>query len=448
MMKHDPKNPTDGILLDSNFVILDEAHKIPETACQVFGKELPATAVPKYLNAMQHACNRKKISSVAYGAFLEQAAKENAALFALLRTSENQTADDDSGQAQVVLTDSMKKHMKKLIGLIREIENYSVEQPHYKGVRSEGIVKALETFPVSSSILLWLSTDPETEAVSLCCAPKNLEPMMRGTLWNEPDTHRVLTSGTMRDDTGFSYFREELGLGAVESALISEHTCDSPFDYQNHTRLYISENVGFPDNSSDTYLDEAAREVTALVKATNGHTAVLFTSYKVLSAVFDRVKDELSAFSLIRMTRSNRGAIDEFRKSGNGVLFASGSMWEGVDCIGDILSSVIIVKLPFPLRTELLEQKKKKCATVQDFIQAYAVPQMLIKLRQGAGRLIRCESDTGVLSILDARAAKGGNYRNRVLASLAKYPIAESVEEIADFISAVKPKTYFQTEES
>jgi ATP-dependent DNA helicase DinG len=117
-------------------------------------------------------------------------------------------------------------------------------------------------------------------------------------------------------------------------------------------------------------------------------------------------------------------------------------MWEGVDCSGDILSSAIIVRLPFPLRSQSMEYKRSKCASTSEFIQTYAVPQMIIKLRQGAGRLIRTETDTGVLSILDSRAAADGAYRSRVLAALGKYPLVSSIQEIAAFIDSVKDDTY------
>ena len=92
------------------------------------------------------------------------------------------------------------------------------------------------------------------------------------------------------------------------------------------------------------------------------NTAILFTSYKVLEAVYRQTKDRLTQYELIRMTRSNKSAIADFKESKNGVLFASGSMWEGVDCIGDCLSSVIIPQLPpFPMRSATMESKKEEC---------------------------------------------------------------------------------------
>ena len=142
------------------------------------------------------------------------------------------------------------------------------------------------------------------------------------------------------------------------------------------------------------------------------------------------------------MTRSNRTAIQDFKKSTNGVIFASGSMWEGVDCIGDTLSSVIIVKLPFPRRSAVMEQKKAESNEIHDFIRRYATPEMLIKLRQGVGRLIRSESDTGLISILDSRAATG-EHSLRVAKVLQQYPRVGAIDEIEAFFKSVKPKEYY-----
>ena len=117
-------------------------------------------------------------------------------------------------------------------------------------------------------------------------------------------------------------------------------------------------------------------------------------------------------------------------------------MWEGVDCVGDGLSSVILVRLPFPLRTATMEQRKEAVGDVAKFVHEYAVPEMLIKLRQGVGRLIRCETDTGVISILDSRAASG-SYVPRVKMALRKYPTVNSVEEVRSFMESVKGEDYY-----
>ena len=119
-------------------------------------------------------------------------------------------------------------------------------------------------------------------------------------------------------------------------------------------------------------------------------------------------------------------------------------MWEGVDCAGDILSNLIIVRLPFPMRNAVMEEHKAECDDVPTFIEKYCIPSMLIKLRQGVGRLIRSESDTGIVTILDARAAKGGKYRHNVLNALSLYPLIECEAEFYDFLKEHKPESYWE----
>ena len=191
------------------------------------------------------------------------------------------------------------------------------------------------------------------------------------------------------------------------------------------------------------YMKAVSDQIVNLIEATNGHTAILFTSYNVLQAVYAQTKDKLKKYDVICMTRSNKNAINDFKQSKNGVLFASGSMWEGVDCAGDCLSSVIIVRLPFPIRSAMLEQKKDNCTSVPEFVNKYAVPEMIIKLRQGVGRLIRNETDTGLISILDSRACDG-KYCAKIHSVLAKYPVVKDFDGIKDFFKAVKPETYFE----
>ena len=154
----------------------------------------------------------------------------------------------------------------------------------------------------------------------------------------------------MSDGDDFEYFKKEVGIDNVEEHLLIESSTSSPFDYAKNTRLYIPKNTPLPDNDSKVYVERISEEILNIIKATNGHTAILFTSYKVLQEVHKKIKDELSSYQVFAMTRGNKRVISDFRRSKNGILFASGSMWEGVDCIGDCLSSVIIVRLPFPLR--------------------------------------------------------------------------------------------------
>ena len=126
---------------------------------------------------------------------------------------------------------------------------------------------------------MWICYDKSTDTKSLCCIPTEMKNFLRTTLWTTFNTHFAMTSGTMKDDTGFSFFKSELGItGCLDQYSVSEFSCESPFDYRNHTRLYISEDTPIPDMRDPAYIPAIAKEVVKLVTATHGHTAILFTS--------------------------------------------------------------------------------------------------------------------------------------------------------------------------
>ncbi len=144
------------------------------------------------------------------------------------------------------------------------------------------------------------------------------------------------------------------------------------------------------------------------------------------------------------MSRGKKDAINEFKKTKNGVLFATGSAWEGINLPGDLLSHLIIVKLPFPIPDPISEYERTMYSTIDDYIQAVVVPQMLIKLRQGVGRLIRKETDTGVISILDARASEGKKYHDVVVDALPDCKMVNHVYEIEHFLKMKKDNDFFE----
>jgi len=445
---------TKGGLLPCNFCIIDEAHKLLDTASDVFTASLNFSEVEDYIKSVKHNGGTDFKRRAEYFHLLKEAERLGRKLTSMLSMYKFKSCEDVC-QVRIEITEPMNTTIKKLIKVLRKIGGWSAPKGATGGNTAQTLVDKLSAFllpeeneeeTVGMEIeknIVWISYDKSADTKTLCCMPTEMKDSLKTSLWTTINTHFALTSGTMMDDTGFSFFKDELGItGCLDQYSVSEFSCESPFDYHNHTRLYISEDTPIPDMRDPEYIPAIAREVVKLVKATHGHTAVLFTSYKALNAVYDLVKDDLKEYPLIKMSRSNKTAITQFKNSGNGVLFASGSMWEGVDCAGDILSSVIIVRLPFPLRSQTMEFKKMSCKNTKEFVQKYAVPQMIIKLRQGAGRLIRSETDTGILAILDARAAQGGTYRSRVLSTLRKYPRVSSIEEVASFIDSVKDETY------
>ena len=185
-----------------------------------------------------------------------------------------------------------------------------------------------------------------------------------------------------------------------------------------------------------------AEQICRLAETTCGHTLVLFTSYSLMGAVYNQVKEQLS-FPLMEVWRHAQDVIHQFKQAPNAVLFAAGSCWEGVDFPGDMVSSLIIVRLPFPVPDPLSEAERERYPTLQDYIRTVVIPDMQVKLRQGFGRAIRTETDTCVVSILDYRAAPGERYHRAVLDALPDLRITGKIEDVEEFIRAKKGPGYF-----
>ncbi len=141
--------------------------------------------------------------------------------------------------------------------------------------------------------------------------------------------------------------------------------------------------------------------------------------------------------------RNGGKIIQQFKQSGNGVLFAAGSCWEGIDFPGDMVSLLIIAKLPFPIPDPVSDYERRQYPNLRDYINAEIIPEMQKKLRQGFGRAIRTEQDSCVVAILDERAGIGGKYHNAALAALPTCQITEKIEDVQQFIREQKRPDYF-----
>jgi ATP-dependent DNA helicase DinG len=258
----------------------------------------------------------------------------------------------------------------------------------------------------------------------------------------------ILTSGTLSASAGtscasdFSHIKRTLGLER-HSGRISETSKPSPFDHHENALLYISENMPFPDNKSDDYISAVAGEVEKLITASHGHAAVLFTSYKVMDKVWERIVKLSTPFHLFRLDKGGVMEIERFKRSGNGVLFASGALWEGIDIPGDALSMLIIVKLPFQVPDPIGEYEQTLYSGMNEYKSRVIVPERLIMLKQGFGRLIRKETDMGAVAILDNRANTAGAYRRHVLSALPDCRVTADITEVERFIKEKKSDDYF-----
>ena len=185
-----------------------------------------------------------------------------------------------------------------------------------------------------------------------------------------------------------------------------------------------------------------AEEIVRLVDACHGHALVLFTAYRQMAEV-RALTDGQWQYPTYQSWRNGGKIIQKFKESGNGVLFAAGSCWEGIDFPGDMVSLLIIPKLPFPIPDPVSDYERQKYPTLQEYIAVEIIPEMQKKLRQGFGRAIRTEQDSCVVAILDERASIGGKYHDAALAALPTCPITEKIEDVQQFIREQKRPDYF-----
>ena len=250
----------------------------------------------------------------------------------------------------------------------------------------------------------------------------------------------VLTSATLTTHRGFEFIRERIGFEPQEQSIL-----DSPFDYPSQVLLYISGDLPEPSEEMEKYVSAMARRCGELVEISQGRTFILFTSYALMDQVYDRLQHLSSKLSLLRQGEISTGQMIRRFKETPGVIFGTNSFWQGVDIPGDALKSVIITKLPFdvpsePLTEARIEDLRRRSI---DPFSHYQIPRAIIQMRQGFGRLIRKQSDTGVVSILDSRIVRRG-YGKQFLDSLPSCEVVEDLVQVKKFFSKLKTKVLME----
>lgn len=308
--------------------------------------------------------------------------------------------------------------------------------------RMDTLASAVALFSRNDSEMLFYLAEDESGGTMLCATPADLTAKLRQTLWRT-ECSFVLTSGTLAVGNDFQRYRTQVGLR--EERRVQESVAHSPFDYHEHCLRYLPL---FPPKQragqEEEYFDELTAEIMDLLKASYGHALVLFTSYAAMSAVKDRLQKEILRVPLFTLGRNAVHILEEFRATPGSVLLATGAAWEGIDFPGDCVSLLIIPRLPFAYPDALKEKEQEQYPSLPAFLEAVAVPEMQIKLRQGFGRAIRTEQDTCVIAILDDRAGQGRRYAQATKQALPEMRTTSSLRMVTKFLRTWKPGSYFE----
>ena len=409
------------LLPEHSALIVDEAHKLPEAARQMFGVTLTAGD----LRSLIHGLRGERYLLAAET--LAETARP------LLR----ELSLPWDGERPFSHFASLLKRPRKTLELIQR--QISALVSHSTRRQLEQIIDKVTLFLRSQPDMICYAAEDDRGGTMLCATVSDLTEQFRQTLWRQRKP-MILTSGTMAVGRDFRRFKEDTGL--LTDSRVRESVAPSPFAYSENCLLYLPR---IPScQGSGRYYEELAKEIAALLDAAHGHALVLFTSYAAMSAVKEHLRDQGMLYPLFTLGRNAVHTTGQFKSTPGSVLLATGAAWEGFDFPGDCVSLLVIPRLPFPMPDALKEKERERYPDLHSFLRAVVVPEMQIKLKQGFGRAIRTETDTCVVAILDERAAHGRRYFRDILTALPEMPVTNSIQEVERFIRAVKPDSYFQ----
>jgi len=325
-------------------------------------------------------------------------------------------------------------NLERLCGGLNELEGYDI--PDLEGMVQDCLGYASRLREVrdqinaciaepSSGAIYWASVSARDERVTLHAAPLHVGELVQRHLFH-PKESVVLTSATLTTDNTFDFIRERLNAWHAEELAVG-----SPFDYKNSTLLYVPTDI--PEPNQPHYQRSVEQVLLSLCRATEGRTLVLFTSYYQLRNTSRAIADLLAKDGIVVYQQgagiSRAQLLESFRTTPKAVLMGTRSFWEGVDVVGPALSVLAIARLPFAVPDDPIFASRAE--TFEDPFAEYAVPETILRFRQGFGRLIRTKTDRGAVVILDKRVltkSYGPMFLNSlpectlVRASLAKLP--------------------------
>ncbi|WP_432259917.1 ATP-dependent DNA helicase [Cupriavidus sp. TMH.W2] len=448
------------LLPAANTVIFDEAHQLPETATLFFGETLSTSqlleiARDTVAEGLSHA--RDAVDWVALAAPLERAArdlrlvfsKDNARL-ALGQIEADRRIAEPFNETLDALDEALSDFVEMLESQAERAE--SLQQCHRRALElanklaawrtdaapapqpPEGEGEATPAVSAGPETVRWVEVFSQT--VQLHRTPLSIAPIFTRQRDGQPRAW-IFTSATLSVKGNFTHYAAQLGLDKDRSL-----TLPSPFDYAKQGLLYVPRDMPAPQ--SPQFTDAVVQAALPLIEAAGGRTFLLCTTLRAVQRASDLLYDAfaergLNLPLLVQGQASRTELLDRFRELGNAVLVGSQSFWEGVDVRGEALSLVIIDKLPFappddPVLAARMEVLQKKGLSP---FAVHQLPHAVITLKQGAGRLIRSESDRGVLAIFDTRLVEKP-YGRQIWQSLPPFTRTRDAATVVRFLESLR----------
>ena len=263
-----------------------------------------------------------------------------------------------------------------------------------KQLRQE--TQAIISEPMNEGIY-WASISADDQSLTIHAAPLHIGRELENGLYVDKEC-LILTSATLSTGQDFDHIRERLSLWDADELVIG-----SPFDYENSTLLYVPTDI--PEPGQPHYQSSVDQALAELGRATKGRTIVLFTSHSQLRSAYRAISGPLGNEGIAVLAQGIDGSrynlLNDLRANPETVILGTRSYWEGIDVVGEALSCLVIARLPFPVPDDPIFAARSE--TFDEPFSQFAVPQAILRFRQGFGRLIRSKTDRGVVVLLDKR---------------------------------------------
>lgn len=422
-----------SILPEYSAVIFDEAHEIEDVASEYFGRQVSSYRFDELGRDSEHILKQLQTSSTEIRKAIARMRERGHNFFERFPTREGKFPFEPPDRAAFL--DQHRESYDELGSALKRLEAeigaLATKPEELLGIarRSAELRRELAFLLESEerNFVYWY--ERRGKGVFVAATPIDVSSILREKLFEQFDTV-LLTSATLAVAGRFEFVRQRLGLSSA-----TERVLPPEFDFLEQAVLYIP--PALPDVRQPAFAARAAEEITKLLEISQGRAFCLFTSYAQMRDIYERVGQKVNFPLMLQGTAPRNVLLDRFRSTPNAVLFATSSFWQGVDVRGDQLSCVIIDKLPFAVPSDPIVAARIRAMQEdgRNPFAEYQVPEAVLALKQGFGRLIRSKTDRGILSILDNRIQRM-QYGKIFLESLPPYTVTQDLSEVARFMQS------------
>jgi ATP-dependent DNA helicase DinG len=414
-------------------IVFDEAHEIEDVASDYFGRQLSSYKFEELARDVEATLRILKIDPAGLRKNLTRMRERSRSFFETFPEregrypfgpAERKAFLERNHDAYEELATAVRRAEAELAAITPKPEEIVALARRASEVRRE-LAFLLES--EEHGYVYWY--ERRGRGVFLAATPIDVSEILREQLFERFDTV-ILTSATLAVASKFDYLKQRLGVHPAKEVVLPQE-----FDFAEQALLYIPREM--PDVRDPRFSAGAAAQIESLLEISEGRAFCLFTSYAQMRDVYERVASRLSYPLLLQGTAPRSVLLDRFRSTPGSVLFATASFWQGVDVPGSQLSCVIIDKLPFAVPSDPIVAARVRALQEdgRNPFAEYQIPEAVLALKQGFGRLIRTKTDRGILAILDNRIRRM-HYGRIFLQSLPGYGTTQDLADVARFMEA------------